>query len=54
MEEMNEVVQEIGKAMYAQQQQAQPNSEAQANPETAEEPKKDEPVEAEFEDVKKE
>ncbi len=54
MEEMNEVVQEIGKAMYAQQQQAQPNGDAQANPETSEEPKKDEPVEAEFEDVKKE
>lgn len=54
MEEMNEVVQEIGKAMYAQQQQAQPNSEAQPNPETTEEAKKDEPVEAEFEDVKKE
>ncbi len=54
MEEMNEVVQEIGKAMYAQNQQAQPNSDAQASTETPEEAKKDEPVEAEFEDVKKE
>jgi len=52
MEEMNEVIQEIGKAMYSQQQ-----SQQNPNPENAsqqEEVKKDEPVEAEFEDVKKE
>ncbi len=52
LEEMNEVVQEIGKAMYAQQGQAQANSEqAQTNQEA---PKADGPVEGEYEEVKKE
>ena len=52
IEEMNEVVQEIGKAMYANQGQANPSTEQQTNPQ--EEAKKEEPVEAEYEDVKKE
>lgn len=52
LEEMNEVVQEIGKAMYSQAQAQNPNpSEAQANQEA---PKQEGPVEGEFEDVKKE
>ena len=56
LEEMNEVVQEVGKSMYAQSQaqnSAQnPNpNETQTNQEA---PKQDGPVEGEYEEVKKE
>ncbi|HNV97449.1 MAG TPA: molecular chaperone DnaK [bacterium] len=59
LEEMNEVVQEIGKAMYAQSQAQNPNPEqTQANPNEAqpnqEAPKQEGPVEGEYEEVKKE
>ncbi|MDD4289875.1 MAG: molecular chaperone DnaK [Patescibacteria group bacterium] len=59
LEEMNEVVQEIGKAMYAQSQAQNPNPEqAQANPNEAQQnqetPKQEGPVEGEYEEVKKE
>jgi molecular chaperone DnaK len=54
LDEMNEVVQEIGKAMYSQAQAQNPSSEAGTQPNTEEAPKNEGPVEGEFEDVKKE
>ena len=52
LEEMNEIVQEIGKAMYSQAQAQNPNPEQQANT-NQEAPKTDGPVEGEYEEVKK-
>jgi molecular chaperone DnaK len=54
MEDMNQVAQKIGTAMYQQQQQAgaQPGADAGQAGEKADKKDKDEPVEGEFEEKK--